>query len=575
MDQADGAGHHAVTKMAVHQLFGPDEVGASGTIGGYSETQFFQKLDAAQQHQDRIWGPTTHPAWAHPHAQREHAMASPYTTGLDNLHTDRDYVVGELDKAHAAHLAGDSKGEMSHLGAAAHALEDSYSDAHAFRDPSVYAGNPEAKVESFNVFDPAGISTHGPIDAPVSYIGEGTHDARFDVVPIDKDGNPVLPDHQAGAKATAEMLKTYFDARDKDGHSAHAAHMETLDKFFQPSPDGVHVNKTVTEAWKHERDERLDIRHHLEDRFHHQEQPQPYDKHPEDAGLPGGVSQARPGPEHAAGGQPQNAEKPPADQPQNAEKPLAVKPPAGQPQNAHTPPADRPTAPSAKPEGGALPGGTGTAPPDRPTAPLDKPDGGSLPGGTGTGEGSTAFSFDSGKSPDVSSTAAWAFDSGKSPDVSSTAAWAFDSSSAAHVSSTAAWAFDSSSAAHVGDAAAVAFDSSSAAHDSDAAALALDSSSAAHDSDAAYGAFDSSSAAHDSDAAYGAFDSSSAAHDSDAAYGAGDFSGASSAGDSAGGASDFSSASSAGDSAGGAADFSSASSAGGSAGGAAVAGEGP
>ena len=269
------------------------------------------------------------------------------------------------------------------------------------------------------------------------------------------------------------------------------------------------------------------------------------------------------------------AEKPPTDQPQNAEKPPADKPTAPSdkptapsdkptapsdkptaPSDKPTAPSDKPTAPSDKPTAPSdkptAPSDKPTAPSDKPTAPSDRPDGGSLPGGTGTGEGSTAISFDSGKSPDVSSTAAWAF----------------DSSSAAPPVAAAALAFDSSSAAHVGDAAALAFDSSSAAHDSDAAALAFDSSSAAHDSDAAALAFDSSSAAHDSDAAYGAGDSSSAAHDSDAAYGAGDSSSASSAGGSAGGAADSSSASSAGDSAGGAGDSSSASSAGDSAGGA-------
>lgn len=306
MDQTPGAGHHALTHMAVHELFA-SKADSHGFVHGYTEHQFFHLLDAAQEHQDRWYGPTTHPAYADPWAQKEHAMASPYMSGLANLQTDRDFIVGELDKAHAAHAGNDTAGEIKHLGAAAHALEDSYSGAHAFRDLSVYSGNSKAHIEAFNVFDPVGVFTHGSPVAPVSHVGEGTHDARFDVVPVNSDGNPILPDHQAGAQATADVLKTYFDHRDESGKAAHQANLQTVDQFFQPSVDGVHVHWQVTDAWKHERDDRLMIRDDQLNGYHHQQPhvPEPHPpaapvapfvpvpSGPNDGGAPiGGTSQA-------------------------------------------------------------------------------------------------------------------------------------------------------------------------------------------------------------------------------------------------------------------------------------------
>jgi hypothetical protein len=296
MDQDTGAGHHAVTHLAVHDLYRSGQADTSGLINGQTERQFFDQLDHWQHYQDRfidartIAGPTTHPGWLDGHAQREHSMADPHLSGTANLNIDRDYVVDELDQAHAAHLAANNVEEMKHLGAAAHALEDSYSDAHMWRDESVYSGDPEAPVKSINVFDPGGLSTHAGL------ISEGTHDPRFDHVPVDKSGNPILPNHQAASKAVAEMLQTYFDKRDQDAHTAHADCWATVDRFFQPDQDGVHVNSRATPEWTHERDHRLDEAHKLEQDFHdHEPQPvqptgpaQPENRSPNDGGAPPG-----------------------------------------------------------------------------------------------------------------------------------------------------------------------------------------------------------------------------------------------------------------------------------------------
>ena len=322
MDQEPGAGHHAVTHMAAELLFKSPIASSGGTIGGLHQTEFFHALDKAQHYADRWYGRTSHAAWADPGAQRQHAMASPYKSGIENLHTDRDYVVKELDNAQLAHQHGRADAELKHLGLAVHAIEDSYSEAHAFRDKSAHAGNPDAKIEAFNVFDPLGLSTEGPKSAPVSHVGEGTHDARFDQVPVDKQGDPTLPEHQAAAKAVAETLQKYYEHRDGDRAGAHDVHKETVDRFFQPSDGGVTVNKDYDEHYRHERDERLEIREHYLDSLHHHDgsptpppdpakadpHPQapgdarPYDKLPSDAGIPGGLGSTSTGWSHFGAG---------------------------------------------------------------------------------------------------------------------------------------------------------------------------------------------------------------------------------------------------------------------------------
>jgi hypothetical protein len=246
MDQEQNAGHHVITKDAVHELFTSGRADQHGRIDGLTEDEFYQKLDDDQAFMDRWYGPTGVPAWASGDNQREHAMADPSLTGEQNLQRDRAWVQDNLAQAHDAGPAS-NENAMSHLGAAAHALEDSYSEAHEWRDDSEHSGNPDAKVESINVFDPTGIQGGGGV-----FGVEGTHDERFDRVPIDALGHPILGDDRAAVSATAQMLENYVD----EEHASHADAVKSFDntigQFFQEGDHGVTVNEHPNDAWEAE-----------------------------------------------------------------------------------------------------------------------------------------------------------------------------------------------------------------------------------------------------------------------------------------------------------------------------------
>jgi hypothetical protein len=252
MDQKEGAGHHAITRAAVREFFASGRAGTDGKIDGMTEDEYFHALDAAQEHADRWYGPTTHPAWEDPDAQREHGMADPYHSGQWNVDTDRQFVENELSQAHEG---GARATEMGHVGAAAHALEDSYSQAHAFRGSAVNSGDPNAPIESFNVFDPIpnpNMGTWGKFGDE-----QGTHDERFDTTDVDAAGNPVHGSDQAAVHATAQMLESYHDHRGESMAQANAANHETVSQFYQPADGGVGVNTAATPEWRAERDRRL------------------------------------------------------------------------------------------------------------------------------------------------------------------------------------------------------------------------------------------------------------------------------------------------------------------------------
>jgi len=271
MDQAKGAGHHAVTRQAVRELFASGRADASGRIDGMTEEEYFHALDAAQEHQDRWYGPTTHPAWMDPDAQRQHGMADPNHDGAWNLETDRRYVEGELAQAH------EGGHRMEHLGAAAHALEDSYSEAHAWRGDAADHGDPNAPIESFNVFNPLpspGMGTWGVLGT------EGTHDERFDHVPVDEQGHLIHATDQAAAHATAQMLGAYHDHEHESMDHATAAMHETVQHFYQPGEHGVAVNTAYTDQWAAERERRLQEHQQQEQHYHeHQVCEQPAGEH--------------------------------------------------------------------------------------------------------------------------------------------------------------------------------------------------------------------------------------------------------------------------------------------------------
>lgn len=264
MNQDEGAGHSEITRLAVQQLFAErGEVGADGVrrVHGMTEADYAAQLDAAQEHQDRTvdfsdlpnqlqhgapLGPTVRPSSWDPDVQRQHAMADPSRSGGENLAIDRQYVVDQLDAAHsAAYGSGDS--EMAHLGAAVHATEDSYSEAHTFRGDAVHSGDATAPIQAINNFDWTHMTATG--DGANAVLLEGTHDARFDYAPVTHDASgqahEVLGTDRAAVTATASVLEHYEDARGS-ADDPNAAMQAAVDPYFQGADGGVTVNTTAT-----------------------------------------------------------------------------------------------------------------------------------------------------------------------------------------------------------------------------------------------------------------------------------------------------------------------------------------
>lgn len=268
MDQDENAGHHAVTREAVRLFFAHHQADrdAAGRIDGMTELEYFHALDRAQEHQDSVIGRTTHPATWDPDAQREHGMADPNHDGSWNLDTDRRYVENELA---IAHEGGTRATEFGHLGAAAHALEDSYSEAHTFRGSAADSGDPNAPIESFNVFTPQPHLVDGHLRGKWLSDEQGTHDERFDTTPVaghpdlDQNFDQAVPlvhgTDRAAAAATAEMLGTYHEHRDESMSAATQATRETIGHFYQSSEGGPGVNADETPQWRAERDRRLRV----------------------------------------------------------------------------------------------------------------------------------------------------------------------------------------------------------------------------------------------------------------------------------------------------------------------------
>jgi hypothetical protein len=279
VDQHAGAGHHAITREAVRQFFASGRA-VGGKIDGMTEDEYYHALDAAQEHADRLVettpvtvaghttnvptgsGPTTHNAWTDGAAQREHGMADPHHTGQWNLDTDRQFVEDQV----AASRTGD---RVAHLGAAAHALEDSYSEAHAFRTHAADSGDPTAAVQSFNVFDPTPGAVHGGVrtGGVVSGLDE-THDERFDQVAVDPTtGALIHGTDRAAAAATAQLLEAAYDGEHQPDAAAAGHVHDTVGQFYQGAPGGVGVNIAADPAWEAERDRRL-AEHQQEDAAH-------------------------------------------------------------------------------------------------------------------------------------------------------------------------------------------------------------------------------------------------------------------------------------------------------------------
>ncbi|WP_371400975.1 hypothetical protein OHA10_23725 [Kribbella sp. NBC_00662] len=253
------SGHHDITYAAVTRLYQhlaePD-----ATIHGLRQDEYAVALDKAQAYQDRPLGagridnyagtglsfayagpgPTAHSAYANPNVQREHFMADPFRKGWDNFATNTEYVFGQLATAHAS---GDA--EFRYLGAAAHALQDSYSGAHAWREDSVYDGDPAARVQSLHVFTP--VHSVGIDD------GQNTHSDEFDKPPVTSGST------RAAIEATYRMLRSYERNRNKAPDVADRYRRHDLIEMLRPSPAGVVVNLHPTREWAAERDRRMGL----------------------------------------------------------------------------------------------------------------------------------------------------------------------------------------------------------------------------------------------------------------------------------------------------------------------------
>jgi hypothetical protein len=252
------SGHHDITYAAVARLYqhvaAPDR-----TVRGLRQDEYAAAVDKAQAYQDRPFGvgvitnfgglgksfpyvglgPTTHSAYANPDAQREHFMADPFRKGWDNLDTNTAYILEQLAAAQASPQL-----EFGHLGAAAHALQDSYSGAHAWREDSVYDGDPTAPVVSLHVFTPA--HAVGVDD------GRNTHSDEFDTPPASSGST------RAAVEATYRMLRSYELNR---GSSLENALQADLGPMLRPSPAGVTVSLHPSREWTLERNRRLALEH--------------------------------------------------------------------------------------------------------------------------------------------------------------------------------------------------------------------------------------------------------------------------------------------------------------------------
>jgi hypothetical protein len=215
MDQQKGAGHHIITTTAVHRLFA--EQARDGRILGMTEAEFAHSLDRAQEHMDRWYGPTILPFWLDEAAQKQHGIANPHLSAEENVSLIKGWV--EDNTVKAVILAQQKKigDAIKALGAAVHALEDTYSEAHVWRSVSEHFGVETAAIEQIMVFDPTGLSGGKGIIGDALHLKDvsmGTHDEWFDRVPLDKRGQMVEGDDRAATNAIQRLLESFVAAYD-------------------------------------------------------------------------------------------------------------------------------------------------------------------------------------------------------------------------------------------------------------------------------------------------------------------------------------------------------------------------
>jgi hypothetical protein len=246
MDQEKGAGHHIITTTAVQRLFAARA--NDGKLLGMTEPEFAGALDKAQEYMDRWYGPTILPFWMDEAAQKQHGLADPHLSPEENVARIKGWV--EDNTVKAVLLAQQQKigDAISALGAAVHALEDTYSEAHMWRAASEHFGVETAEIQQIMVFDPTGLSGGGGIIGEILKLKDasmGTHDEWFDKVPLDKRGEMVEGDDKAATNAIVRLLNSFMDAYDnttvppsggseaEDYRGKSLGHMETAMKSIQ------------------------------------------------------------------------------------------------------------------------------------------------------------------------------------------------------------------------------------------------------------------------------------------------------------------------------------------------------
>lgn len=262
--------HSAMTRMTVKAFTDANDV-----EGWTAVTELADKLDRAQAAQDH--GPdTVLPYWMAQDAQVQHSLGLPGVPAADSIKAIATYIARELDAARQAH---GTEAEYQHLGNALHALQDSYSQAHLFRDQTGDRADPRNGIQAVNVYTPvpALLNAVGPaVGEPLAELRQlgatglslqaaaerdvhrqyetGTHDVRFDRWATDTEGNPVLrPEEHAAIRAGAELLT---------GYRAGFEHPETFDArvlvapFFRTAPD-ARVNEIPDPRFRDDVDQRL------------------------------------------------------------------------------------------------------------------------------------------------------------------------------------------------------------------------------------------------------------------------------------------------------------------------------
>lgn len=248
-------GHRELTVTAVHRLY-DDLAGPDDLIRGVGRHDYARAVDRAQARQDRALGaglirnvantgrtfpyagpgPTLHSAYLNPDVQREHFLADPFRSGEDNLRINAQYVVDQLRLAWASSIRP--------LGAAVHAIQDSYSGAHVWRDYAVHDGDPTAAVRALHVFTPSHLL--GRDD------GRNTHADAFDHPPAGSGTT------RAAVGATYRILRAYELGR-RDPAGAETLLADLVEPLLRACADGVQVCLRADEQWRAERDRRLEL----------------------------------------------------------------------------------------------------------------------------------------------------------------------------------------------------------------------------------------------------------------------------------------------------------------------------